>query len=240
MDGPVHFPTTAWNMVRAAKKDDSPEYLAAMNRFIAGYWRPVFYFMRTRGYAFELAQDLTQEFFARWVELDWIDKADPDRGRFRSFLLKVLVRFLSDHGAKRAPKQQLFEGQFVAISALVGEDDREFDPSTTETPEEVFMRSWAQAVIDSVLHRVSRWCEDRGRPDWSEIFFLHHFSPPHQKKMNKQTLADRFGLSRDQIRYAIEQVNEQFATSLRQEVADQVDNDADIDAEIGELEALIS
>ena len=73
------FPTTAWSMVRAAQNCDSQAYLAAMNRCIAAYWRPVFCFLRAKRYPFHRAEDLTQEFFLRFYERGWIARADQQR-----------------------------------------------------------------------------------------------------------------------------------------------------------------
>lgn len=235
----AHFPTTAWSVIRQAKDRDNAEYLTAMNRFMADYWRPVFYFVRARGYSFDRAQDVTQDFFIRLLEKDWIAKADRERGRFRTFLLTILTRFLSDQSVPRAPKQKTFDQQLVTISALIGDDERSFEPSDEMTADAVFMKRWAQALIANVLRQVSRWCDDRGRPDWFEIFSRHNFPPPGTSTMKKTALAARFSLSRDQVRYAADQVNEQFVLLLRQEVADQVGTDADIDAEIRELESLL-
>ena len=233
------FPTTAWSVIRQAKNRSSDEYVTAMNRFMAAYWRPVFYFVRAQGYSFDRAQDLTQGFFARLLEKDWISKADRQRGRFRTFLLTILTRFLADQSAGRAPKQKTFDQQLVSVSTLIGDKERNFDPPDNMTAEVVFMRQWAHALIMSVCRRVSRWCEDRGRPDWFEIFSLHSFPPAGTKAMSKTALAAQCGLSRDQIRYAIDQVNEQFVMFLRQEVADQMGTEADVDVEIRELESLL-
>ena len=102
--GSGRFPTTAWTMVRKAQDPQSPERLAAMNRCVAGYWRPVFYYLRARGHSFPQAEDVTQDFFMRFFEKNWIQPADPGRGRFRTFLLTILKRFLSDQGPERAPR----------------------------------------------------------------------------------------------------------------------------------------
>ena len=119
------FPTTRWSMVRAAQNGDSPTYRAAMNRCIAAYWRPVFYFVRAKGYAVHRAEDLTQEFFLRFYERGWIERADRQRGRFRTFLLTILTRFLADQGHQRAPRQDVFDNRLVAISALMSEAERQ-------------------------------------------------------------------------------------------------------------------
>jgi DNA-directed RNA polymerase specialized sigma24 family protein len=238
-DGPAHFPTTAWSMLRVAQDRRNPEYVTAMNRLIAGYWRPVFYFLRARGYPSQQAEDNTQEFFLRFLERDWLAPADPARGKFRTFLLTILVRFLYDQRPDRAPRQASFERQLVAVSALVGDSDRCFEPAAGETPETIFMRQWARSVIDNVRRRLEAWCQERGRPDWFQVFSAVHFPASGQTKISQQSLAEQLHLSRDQIRYGLDEANARFIQLLRAEVGEQVDSDADIDAEIRELEALL-
>lgn len=86
-----HFPTTAWSLIRLAQDKNSPEALAAFNRCIAGYWKPIFYFLRARGCSPHRSEDLTQEFFLKFYERNWLDRADPERGRFRSYLLLLAI-----------------------------------------------------------------------------------------------------------------------------------------------------
>ena len=236
----AQFPTTTWNMVLAAKDRQSAGYLDAMNRCIAGYWKPVFYFLRSRGYPLERAEDLTQEFFLQFMHREWIRRADPQRGRFRTFLLTILTRFLSDQGQRRAPKQKTFDQRLVSVSALLGDSERTFEPPDNETPEEIFMKQWAKAVIGNVRRRLSFWCDHgKNRPDWYEIFTAVYFPPAGAPRVTQQALAQRFRLTRDQVRYALEEVNRQFGELLRAEVADQIDSPAELDAEIGELERLL-
>ena len=233
------FPTTAWSLVRAAQTGDEQHHLEAVNRFAAAYWRPVFFFLRAKGHAADRAEDLTQEFFLRFLERAWIRRADPERGRFRTFLLTILTRFLSDRGPKRAPKQDRFEQGLVSISALVGPDERKFEPPEDETPENIFMKHWAQAVIDNVRRRLQVWCEGKGRPDWHRIFTAKHFPPAGGRGLTQQALAAEFNATRDQVRYALEQVESLFVEFLHAEVADQVGSQADIETEIRELEDLL-
>ena len=79
------FPATVWTVIRFAKDRECNEYFAAMNDLITSYWRPIFYFLRVRGYQFHEAQDLAQEFFLNLMERSWITRADPTRGKFRTF-----------------------------------------------------------------------------------------------------------------------------------------------------------
>jgi DNA-directed RNA polymerase specialized sigma24 family protein len=233
------FPPTSWSVIRAAQNQGSAEQLEAMNRCIAAYWRPVFYFLRAKGYPLHRAEDLTQEFFLQFFHRDWIRRADQERGRFRTFLLTILTRFLADQSTARAPRQISFETQLVTISALVGDTERTFEPPDNRTPEELFMHQWAVAVIANVRRHVESWCSLRGRPDWHLMFCETYFPAAGSPRITQQALADRLHVSRDQVRYGLEEVHRQFIEFLRAEVADQVGPDGDLDTEIRDLQTLL-
>jgi RNA polymerase sigma factor (sigma-70 family) len=227
-------------MVRAAQDHDDARHLDAMNRCISGYWKPVFYFLRAHGYRVHQAEDLTQEFFLQFFQRDWIDRADSQRGRFRTFLLTVLTRFLADQGPKRAPRQKTFDDGLVSVSTLLTDEERSFEPPTHETPEQAFMKRWAHAVLDKVKSNLQAWCQCRSRPEWYEIFLANYFPASDAPRVTQQILADHFGLTRDQVRYALEEVNRQFVEFLGCEVCEQVDSPEEIEDEIHHLQRLLS
>jgi len=225
--------------VQDAKDWNDSGHIEAMNRLISGYWKPVFCFVRARGYPVHRAEDLTQEFFYNFLRRNWVRPADPERGRFRNFLLKILVRFLSDQSPKRATRQSEFEGKVVSIAALIRNHDRSFEPPDNLTPENIFMKQWARAVIRNARRGLETWCHERGRPDWYEIFSAVHFPTAGQVRLSQQALADRLRLSRDQVRYGLEEADRQFRCLLCAEVTDQVENEAYTDQEIQDLYRLV-
>lgn len=233
------FQTTAWSLIHAMKNRDASQYLPAMNRFIAGYWKPVFYFLRARGCSLHQAEDLTQEFFARCLEGDWIQRADPQRGKFRALLLTVLKGFLSDQGPKRAPRQKKFDSELVSIEGLVGDLERTYEPASDETPDQVFMKRWAAALVENVLTRLRQEFQRLDRSLWYQVFTAVHYPASHEERPSQQALAHRFGVSREQVRYGLEQATQRFRQYLRQEVRDQVGPKADVGAEIRELMGLL-
>ena len=229
------FPTTTWSLIQAAKNRDDSEYFAAMNQFITAYWKPVFYFLRAKGHPLHHAEDLTQDFFTRLLDRDWIRPADPRRGRFRSFLLRVLVRFLSDQGTIRGPRQRTFEKRLLSIDRLIGDDERVYEPATDERPEDIFMKQWAAALVENVRLQLRQHCESQGHANWFEIFRAMYCSASDTKRVSQQALADELGISRDQVRYALEQTTKWFRHLLRREVRDQIGSQANVGDEIHEL-----
>jgi hypothetical protein len=121
----------------------------------------------------------------------------------------------------------------------VREEDLSFEPSNGETAEEVFMRQWAEAVIAAVVRRLEAWCLQKGRPDWYRVFdaaYLDQGDP----RFSQESLAERFRMSRDQVRYALERAKSQFIVLVREEVCSHGDSDADAELEILELERFLS
>src|SRR5512136_211225 len=90
------FVTTHWSVVLAAGRSDTPRAQAALEKLCRAYWYPLYAYVRRRGHSVEDAQDLTQEFFARVLARQWVADADRAKGRFRTFLLAGMNRFLSD------------------------------------------------------------------------------------------------------------------------------------------------
>ena len=233
------FPTTAWTAIRAAQDHQSPEAIEAVNCCVAAYWKPMFCFLRAKGIPLQKAEDLTQEFFLQFFEHDWIRRAEQERGRFRTFLLTILTRFLSDRETDRAPRQKRFDDRMVAISALVTDTERSFEPPDNRTPEEVFMRQWAQAVLTNVRRCLESWCNARGRPDWYRMFCEVYLPAPGCHRVSQHALADRLHMTRDQVRYGLEEANRQFVEFLRAEVSDQAGTAEEIETEIRDLEELL-
>src|SRR6267378_224710 len=139
-----HFQTTHWSVVLAAGQRDLPRRAAALEKLCRAYWYPLYAYVRQRGQGPEDAQDLTQEFLARLLEKNWLADIDPHRGRFRSFLLMALNRFLIneyDRGqaAKRGGGKTL-----LSLDQAQAENRYLRDRATYDTPEKNFDRRWSK------------------------------------------------------------------------------------------------
>jgi RNA polymerase sigma factor (sigma-70 family) len=227
-DAPARFPTTAWSRIRVVQDRKHPAHVPAVNGFIALYWKPVFYFLRAKGIPFHDAQDRTQEFFLRLMEQNVVSNADPQRGRFRSFLLGVLKRFLIDWGP-RATAQIRHERQFVSIENLIGDEERTYEPAVGEDAETVFEQRWAGGVWERVLQQLrERYTGERS--SWPVLFMA--YTAPEGKRPSQEALAEQFQLSRDQVRDVLAKVGQRFESLLRAEIREEVGSEQDIDDEI--------
>src|SRR6478672_2043389 len=164
------FVTTRWNLILSggdSEKTDEYQIRAALAELCRIYWRPIFFFVARRGYSPEDAVDLTQDFFLRILKGDWLQKADPTRGRFRSLLLKSLENFLNDEVDKTRARKRGGETSFVSWDPWMAESSSELTLSREALDswpaEQVFDAGWAATVVERTLRRIGEECESKGR-----------------------------------------------------------------------------
>ena len=182
--GPRVFPATRWTVVLAAGGTPSPESAAALERLCSSYWYPLYAFVRRSGHSPPDAEDLTQEFFARLLEHNWIADADRHRGRFRSFLLMAMKRFLAKEWEKRKTLKRGGQVRLVPLQLDAAETRYTREPADTRTPEQVFEKQWALTLLESVLSRLR---EDHARDGKGVLF--HTLEPCLIGSRDKQPYA---------------------------------------------------
>src|SRR5512139_368141 len=141
------FPVTHWTMVVAAGGKPSPEAAAALERLCALYWYPLYAFVRRSGYSPEDAEDLTQEFFARLLEHNWVARAHSEKGRFRSFLLMAIKRFLAKEWARARTLKRGGRVQAVPLEVDTAETRYRREAADTRTPDQIFEVQWTLALL---------------------------------------------------------------------------------------------
>src|SRR5712691_8585150 len=151
--GRSEFPTTRWTLVVAAADPQRKDARSALVSLCEGYWYPLYAYLRRRGYTADQAQDLTQEFFICVLEGRYLDRADPEKGRFRAFLLTSMKFFLADE-ADRNRAQKRGGGAVLSLEFSLGEDRYQREPMHDETPERIFERRWAFLVLDRVVEKL--------------------------------------------------------------------------------------
>src|SRR5215475_3797716 len=149
------FTTTHWSVVLAAKRSDSAEASKALEKLCRTYWPPLYTYIRRDGHSPEDAQDLTQEFFARLVEKEYLSHLQDQRGKFRSFLLTLLKHFLSDERAKAGAQKRGGGRAFVSLNDTSAvEADYQIEATHDGNPEELYERQWAKRVLEQALERL--------------------------------------------------------------------------------------
>jgi RNA polymerase sigma factor (sigma-70 family) len=235
------FPSTGWTLIRAVQDRAHPEHQPALDRFARLYWQPVFCFLRASGFRGQEAEDLAQEFFVGLLHGTWIQRADPERGRFRTFLRLHLRSFVADQTSpRRVPRQKHFERQVVSLDGVAGEDGRAYEPPAGETPDEAFDRAFARSVVHAVRSELRKTSETENRPEWYEIFTAAYPEDVGTEPLSQQAIAERFGKTRDEVRGILDRMKKRCLRLLRNELRDHGGSDTDIEAEADELLRLLS
>ena len=167
--GPSDFPTTRWTLVVTAGDPQRKEARSALVSLCERYWYPLYAYLRRRGYSADQAEDLTQGFFIRLLEGRYLGRADPDKGRFRSFLLTSLKFFVADEQDRQRARKR-GGGAVVSLEFSLGEARYQREPAHDETPERMFERRWARSVLDRVVERLQDEFVRHGRPEHFERF----------------------------------------------------------------------
>src|SRR5277367_3907553 len=133
--GASQFATTHWSVVQRAGDSQSPDSAAALEKLCSAYWYPLYAFVRGSGHGPEEARDLTQEFFARLLEKKWLADVDPQRGRFRTFLLVAMKRFLTNEWHRSQASKRGGGCECIAMDGLEAEERYRLEPRNNATPE---------------------------------------------------------------------------------------------------------
>jgi len=232
------FPVTRWSLVLAAGSEPTGvDRQAALESLCHGYWLPIYAFIRRRGHAPDDAQDLTQEFFLRVLGGSFMARATPDKGRFRSFLLGTVKHFLSDAMDR---SMALKRGGGVAELPFdfdSGERMYAREPSHAETPERIFQRKWARAVLDAAVGKLREEFERDGKLDLFQG--LKSFVGGAGGERYTDAAAG-LGLSEPALKSAIHRLRKRYRDLLREEVAATVADASEVDEELRFLLQAIS
>ena len=234
--GPPGFPTTRWTLVVAAGDPQRQEARAALVSLCEGYWYPLYAYVRRRGYPSDQAQDLTQEFFVRVLDGRYLDRADPEKGRFRAFMLTSLKFFLADE-ADRNRAQKRGGGNLLSLEMVSGEERYQRDPGHDQTPERIFERHWGLSMLDRVIDRLRAEFVQHGRLDHFDRlkgFLLD------QAEMPYAALARDMGTSEGALKVAIHRLRKRYRELFRQAIADTVADPADVESELRFLAAALT
>jgi RNA polymerase sigma factor (sigma-70 family) len=231
---PSAFATTDWNMVGRAADAGSAEGRAALEALCRIYWRPLYCFARRRGLAQQDAEDLTQGFFEDLLAREGIARADPARGRFRTFLL---VAFENFHANQRAHVRCLKSGggcRIISIEELRrAECQLQEEPATTDSPETLFDRKWAMSLLEEALATVRREYAAVGK---GALFNeLKRVLWGGRGEVRYEDIARRLGATEGAIKMAVHRVRRRYREQLRIEVAKTLLHPEDADDEMRHL-----
>ena len=234
---PGVFATTHWSVVLAAGDADTPQSSAALEKLCRTYWYPLYAHIRRRGYSEEEAKDLTQELFQRLLERQFLCGLLREGGRFRSFLLTALDRFLVEHW-QRSRAQKRGGGQpIVSIDAQTAEERYRLEPRDERTPETIYEYRWAMTLLDQVLGRLQQEFSEAGK---DELFnMLRNYMVEGATEMSYADGARRLGMSEAALRKAVERLRLRYQELFRQEIAHTVTSPAEVEDELRYLQTVM-
>lgn len=224
------FVTTHWSWVVSARGEDSPQAQAALEKLCQAYWHPLYVFLRRRGFNVEDAQDLTQAFYAKLLERRWLASAEREKGRFRTFLLTALERFVANEWDKaRALKRG---GGQVNLPLQTNSVETRFgiDPPDTRTPEQAFEYRWAVTLLDEVLKRLESEYQARGQP--SLFAKLKSCLVGERSAQPYADLAAELGMEVTALKVTVHRLRQRYRELLRAEIGATVSSEEEVDAEM--------
>jgi RNA polymerase sigma factor (sigma-70 family) len=238
------FVTTRWSVVLSAANSESGKQEArdALAELCRTYWRPIFSFVCRRGYSMEDAQDLTQDFFVMILGHHWLEHADPDRGRFRSLLLKSLQNFLNNAAERTHARKRGGDVDFVSWDDWMAEAPSPLSISAQALdsllPERLFDLRWAATVVEKALRRLREECEGKGRLRLFHALSCHLTA--ERDEVSYANLSASLGIAETAVKKQLHNMRLRYRWLLRDEVAHTVANPADVEDEIRHLCAALA
>ena len=233
------FTTTHWSVVLAAGRSASPAAgAAALEALCRAYWYPLYAFIRRKGHDADEAKDLTQSFFARLLERDFIQHANPDRGRFRSYLLVALNRFLVDEW-KRTSRQRRGGGHApISFDAGTAEERYRHEPACPLDAEKLFERRWAMTLLEQVLARLEQEFVALGN---AALFAeLQVFLLGEKAETSHADIAAKLGLTEGAVKSAVYRLRRRYRDLLHEEIAQTLTTTDEVEEELRHLFAVLS
>jgi RNA polymerase sigma factor (sigma-70 family) len=236
---PGEFVTTRWSLIFSGAGSGSGdlEMRQALAELCQIYWRPIFLFIARRGYSREDAEDLTQDFFVRILKQDWLQKADPARGRFRSLLLKSLQNFLNDAVDRRNSRKRGGDISFISWDSWIAEAPSQLslasEARTSWPAERLFDAAWAATMVQRALRRLCEECETIGRRRIFEV--LSPWLGAERDDLSYPTLAAKLRIPESTIKKLMYRMRQRYCVLLREEVRQTLEDPTEVDDELRHL-----
>ncbi len=236
-DSPI-FPNTRWSLVLQAGANADEQARSALAHLCREYWYPLYAYVRRRGFGAEDAQDITQSFMLEIIAGPLLGRADPDVGRFRSFMLGAMQNFLANAQRHQQAQRRGGEFTFVPIDGARGEGRYGLEPLDHFTAEDAFERNWALALLDTVLARLRGEYEAAGR---AALFAgLQPYLAGKDGQAGYAALGRELGLSENTVAVSVHRLRRRYGELLREEIAMTVATQEEIESEIAHLMAVLS
>jgi len=228
-----HFVTTHWSVVLEAGRERMVDAKQALGRLCETYWPPIYSYLRRQGLNVQDAEDCTQGFFTSLLSHHAFARADPERGRFRSFLLTALRHYQADVRVREIALKRGGPNPAIVLDRALAEGRWPGAGQEALTPEQLYELRWALTLLETTLEQLARDFTRTGRAD----FFaeLKGYVWGQQVNTPYRVIAARFGLSESAVRVTVHRLRQRFRELLRLEVAQTVARPEEIDEELHHL-----
>ena len=232
------FNTTHWSVVMTAGQEDSPKATAALERLCLGYWYPLYAYCRRQGYSPADGEDLTQQFFAAFLERNSFATATPERGRFRNFLLASFKNFLANEHHRRTAIKRGGRMTFVSLDDTDFETHYRNEPADPFTPEHKFDQAWAMTLLGKVMKELKAEyvAADKG----AAFETLHVFLTGEKTEMTYEKIGADLGVTESAVKMAVMRLRQRYGQMLRREIAHTLTDPAGVEDELRHLVEALS
>ena len=230
------FETTQWSLVVAAGKDSSPEARQALAILCQKYWGPLYAFVRRKNYSVQDAQDITQGFFAQFLEHGAIRDVSRSRGRFRAYLLTSLKHYITDEWCRGQAQKR--GGGDITLSLDFDSAERSYglQAADEKTPEIIYQERWAMTLLNTILNSLQ---EEHTKSGKTELFNkLRPYLTGEDAGATYAQLAGMLNMTEGAVKVAIHRLRKRFGSLLRAEIAQTVADPDDVEDEIHHLFSL--
>lgn len=231
-----HFNTTRWSLIVQAR-GEGPLARAALETLARGYWFPLYAFVRRNGYTQHDAEDLTQAFFSHVLGSDFIARAAPEKGRFRSFLLVSLRNFMAKQHARDIAARRGGGQRPVDFDEAAAEERLLLQPAVRLTPSELFDRDWALTVLEQALDRLE--AEQRAMGKSAGFEKLKPLLRGGPARGDYEALAAEMGMAKGTLTVAVHRLQQRYRALVRAEILQTLASPADLEDELRHLFSLL-
>lgn len=224
-------------MVLSARNASSPQSDSSLEKLCRTYWYPLYAFARWRGHEAHDAEDLTQEFFLRLLEKQFLNSVDRERGRFRTFLLVAFKRFLANEWDRSQARKRGGGSIVIPIDTSLAERLYHEEPSPKLPAEQLYERRWALSLIEQAMNRLRAEYATAGKAH--EFEQLKGFLAAAKADAPQAELAAKLGRSEGALRVEVHRLRKCFRRLFREEVGQTVAAEEDVDEELRHLLAVL-
>ncbi len=231
--GPARFLPTRWSVVLAAQDGNSPQSREALETLCRASWHPLYAYVRRLGHTPDDAKDLTQEFFRRLLEKDWLAGVDRQKGRFRTFLLVALKRFLANEWKRAARRKRGGGAAHLPLDTAIAERCYQAEPAQRLPADRLYERRWALTLLERTMDRLR---DEYGRAGKAAEFqLLKRFLTTDKSAIAYAGIARDLDITEGAARVAAHRLRRRFREVFREETAQTVAAAEDLDDELRHL-----